>query len=276
MKDIIIDTIIDNLKILPFLFIAFIIIEFTEHKLNKKSEKIISKAGKFGPLIGSVVGAIPQCGFSVLATNLYITRIITLGTLISVYLSTSDEMLPILIAENTDFNIIISLILIKILIGFISGFIIDMIIKDNNKKHYDICKDEHCNCEHGIIKPAIKHTIKIFIFIFIFTFILNSCFHYIGENTIKAILNKNTFFTPFITGIIGLIPNCGSSIILTELYINHILPISAVLAGLLANSGVALLVLFKSDKNPKECLKIVFIIYFISVISGFLLKFLNL
>ena len=274
MPEIILDTILDSVKILPFLFIAFLIIELFEHKLSKKTENTIKKAGKLGPLVGGILGAIPQCGFSVLATNLYITRIISLGTLISIYLSTSDEMLPILIAQNAPIKDILLLISIKIVIGFISGFIIDLLIKkEKPKKHFDICEDEHCDCSHGIIKPALKHTIKTLIFIFIITFILNTAFHYIGEENIKHIFDKTTFFTPFIAALIGLIPNCGSSIILTELYIANILPLSAALAGLLANSGVALLVLFKSNKNIKESIKIITILYLISIITGLILEF---
>ncbi len=273
MQEIILDTIFDCLKILPFLFIAFLIIEFFEHKLSNKTAKTIKKAGKFGPLIGSLLGALPQCGFSVLATNLYITRIISLGTLIAIYLSTSDEMLPILIAEKAPLNSILLLVSIKIIIGFICGFIIDLIIrKENPKKHFDICEEEHCDCEHGILLSSIKHTLKTLIFIFIITFILNAAFHYIGENNIKHIFDKTNFFTPFISALIGLIPNCGSSIILTELYISNILPFSSALAGLLANSGVALLILFKSNKNIQENLKIVGILYSISVIAGLILK----
>ena len=273
MQEIILDTIFDCLKILPFLFIAFLIIEFFEHKLSHKSENTIKKAGKFGPLIGSILGALPQCGFSVLATNLYITRIISLGTLIAIYLSTSDEMLPILIAEKAPLNSILLLVAIKIIIGLVCGFIIDLIIrKEEPKEHFEICKHDHCDCEHGIIIPAIKHTLKTLIFIFIITFILNAAFHYIGEDNIKHIFDKTNFFTPFIAGLIGLIPNCGSSIILTELYIAEILPLSSALAGLLANSGVALLVLFKSNPDIKENLKIIGILYFISVITGLLLK----
>lgn len=273
MQEIILDTIFDCLKILPFLFIAFLIIEFFEHKLSHKSENTIKKAGKFGPLIGSILGALPQCGFSVLATNLYITRIISLGTLIAIYLSTSDEMLPILIAEKAPLNSILLLVAIKIIIGLVCGFIIDLIIrKEEPKEHFEICEHDHCDCEHGIIIPAIKHTLKTLIFIFIITFILNAAFHYIGEDNIKHIFDKTNFFTPFIAGLIGLIPNCGSSIILTELYIAEILPLSSALAGLLANSGVALLVLFKSNPDIKENLKIIGILYFISVITGLLLK----
>lgn len=273
MQEIILDTVFDCLKILPFLFIAFLIIEFFEHKLSHKTEKTIKKAGKFGPLIGSLLGALPQCGFSVLATNLYITRIISLGTLIAIYLSTSDEMLPILIAEKASINSILLLIFIKIIIGLVCGFIIDLIIrKENPKEHFEICEHDHCDCEHGIILSSIKHTIKTLIFIFIITFILNAAFHYIGEDNIKHIFDKTNLFTPFIAGIIGLIPNCGSSIILTELYIAEILPFSSALAGLLANSGVALLILFKSNPNIKENLKIIGILYLISVITGLLLK----
>lgn len=273
MQEIILDTILDCLKILPFLFIAFLIIEFFEHKLSHKTEDTIKKAGKFGPLFGSLLGALPQCGFSVLATNLYITRIISLGTLIAIYLSTSDEMLPILIAEKAPIDSILFLVVLKILIGMICGFIIDLIIrKEEPKEHFEICEHDHCDCEHGIVMSAIKHTLKILIFIFVITFILNAAFHYIGEDNIKHIFDKTNFFTPFIAALIGLIPNCGSSIILTELYIANILPLSSALAGLLANSGVALLILFKSNKNIKENLKIVGILYSISVITGLLLK----
>lgn len=273
MQEIIIDTILDSLKILPFLFIAFLIIELFEHKLSKKTEKTIKKAGKLGPLIGSLLGAIPQCGFSVLATNLYITRIISLGTLIAIYLSTSDEMLPILIAEKAPASDIILLVLVKVLIGLICGFIIDLIIrKEQPKKHFEICKHDHCDCDHSVVLSSLKHTFKTLIFIFIITFILNASFYYIGEENIKHVFDKTTFFTPFISALIGLIPNCGSSIILTELYVANILPLSSTISGLLANSGVALLVLFKSNKNTKENIKIVSILYIISILSGLLLE----
>ena len=273
MKEIILDTILDSLKVLPFLFIAFLIIEFFEHKLSHKTENTIKKAGKFGPLIGSLFGALPQCGFSVLATNLYITRIISLGTLMAIYLSTSDEMLPILIAEKASLSSILLLVGLKVLIGLICGFVIDLIIrKEEPKEHFDICEHDHCDCEHGIFIPAIKHTLKTLIFIFIITFVLNFAFHYIGEDNIKHIFDKTNLFTPLIAALIGLIPNCGSSIILTELYIANILPLSSALAGLLTNSGVALLVLFKSNKNIKENTKIVGILYLISIITGLLLK----
>ena len=148
MKDIIIDTLIDTLKLVPFLFIAFLLIELFEHKFSKKSIKVVESSGKYGPILGSILGIIPQCGFSVMATNLYVTRLITLGTLISIYLSTSDEMLPILISEKLEFSLIIKILLIKLFIGMLVGFIIDKIFKvKKEKKNYDICEEEHCHCK---------------------------------------------------------------------------------------------------------------------------------
>ena len=272
MKDVILDTIVDGIKLLPFLFIAFLIIELIEHKLSRKSKQTIEKSGKFGPIIGSILGIFPQCGFSVVATNLYVTRIISLGTLIAVYLSTSDEMLPILIAEHASINIILQILLIKLIIGIIFGFVIDLVIKKKDKVNYHICEHDHCDCEHSLIKSSLKHTLKTFIFIFIITFILNTAFYYIGENTLKNLFTQNSWFTPFITSLIGLIPNCAASVVITELYINDILTLGPTIAGLLTGSGVALLVLFKANKNIKENLQIISLLYLIGAIVGLIIE----
>lgn len=280
MLDIILDTLIDALKLIPFLFIAFLIIELIEHKLNKKSKKVITKSKKFGPLIGSLLGAVPQCGFSVMATNLYTTRIITLGTLIAIYLSTSDEMLPILISQNTSITTIIKIILIKIIFGIIYGIIIDVIIEKKNKKlekeNYEICDNDHCHCEKGILKSAIVHTLNTGIFILITTFIINIIFAYIGEEYLSKIFLKNTIFGPLITSLIGLIPNCGASIMLTELYLNNAISFSSLISGLLTGSGTAILVLFRSNKNIKENIFILTLLYFLGVISGIILETIKL
>lgn len=272
MKDIIIDTLLDVIKLIPFLFIAFLLIELFEHKFSKKSIKVVEKSGKFGVILGSLLGAIPQCGFSVMATNLYVTRIISLGTLISIYLSTSDEMLPILISEKVNINIIIKILLLKITIGLICGFIIDLIFKNKNKKDYSICKEDNCHCEGNIILSSIKHTFNITLFILIVNFILNICFTYLGNDYLSKILLKDNFFAPFISSLIGLIPNCASSVILTELYINNAINFGSLISGLLTGSGVAILVLFKTNKDLKENLKIVSILYLIGVISGIIIE----
>ncbi len=277
MKEIIVDTLLDVLKLLPFLFVAFLIMEYIEHKISEKSKSKISKSGKFGPFFGSLLGAIPQCGFSVMATNLYATRIITIGTLISIFLSTSDEMLPILISNGAKAGVIFKILLIKILIGMVIGFLIDFILRKKNesKKNYEIkdfCLDHHCDCEHSIWKSTIKHTINIILFVMVITFLLNIGFYYLGKENIGRLFLKDSFIGPFISSLIGLIPNCASSVILTELYLNNVVSLASCISGLLTGSGVALLVLFKVNKNKKENGIIVLTLYLIGALSGVLIQ----
>lgn len=278
MKEIILDTLIDGLKLLPFLFVTFLIMEFIEHKFNKKSKAKITKAGKLGPLFGSLLGAVPQCGFSVIATNLYATRIITVGTLISIYLSTSDEMLPILLSEHAPITIILRILLIKVLIGMICGFIIDLVLRRKENKDYEIkdfCLESHCDCEHGILKSSIKHTFNILLFILIISFILNIGIEYLGEDGIGKLFLKDTIFSPFLSSLVGLIPNCGASVVLTELYLHGVISLSSAIAGLLTGSGVALLVLFRVNKNLKDNVKILLTIYLIGALSGIIINLLE-
>lgn len=268
-------SLLDSIKLLPFLFIAFFIIELIEHKLSDKSKKVISKSGKYGPILGSLLGLIPQCGFSVVATNLYITRILSLGTLISVYLSTSDEMLVILLSRNASISTILPLLGTKFIVGLISGFIIDFLLRNKKKEKqtYSICEDEHCGCEEeeNLLKSSLIHTIKTFIFIFIATFIITLVFELFGEEYLSKLLLKDTLISPFITSLIGLIPNCASSVILTELYLSNSINFASIISGLLTGSGVAILVLFKSNKNIKENLTILSLVYGIGVITGIII-----
>lgn len=274
MKEILFDALVDTLKIIPFLFIAFLLMEFIEHKFSNKGKEKIKKAGKLGPLFGSLLGAVPQCGFSIMATNLYATRIITVGTLISIYLSTSDEMLPILISEGASAGVIFKFLLIKIIVGMLCGFIIDFILRKNHKKDEyqidDFCEKEHCHCSRGIIKSSIKHTINITLFIFIVNAILNAGMHYFGEEKLSELFLKDSLFGPFISSLIGLIPNCAASVILTELYLGGAISFASCLAGLLTGSGVALAVLFKVNKNVKDNVKIIITLYLIGALSGVL------
>ncbi len=275
MLDILLDVIKDSLKLLPFLFIAFLIIELLEHKFNKYTKKITSKSGKFGPIIGSILGLFPQCGFSVMATNLYITKIITMGTLISIYLATSDEMLPILLSQNVASIDIIKILGIKFLIALISGILIDLIFKSNieKNKHYDICEKEHCHCkEDGIIKSTIHHTIYIWIFIFICLLAIESLIELLPVGMLESIFKGMGFFSPFIASLIGLIPSCGASVIITELYLNGMIPLSSLIAGLLTGSGVAIMVLIKENNNIKDSIKILTTIYIIGALSGLIIE----
>ena len=276
MLDIILDTVMDGVKLIPFLFVTFLLMEFFEHKAEQKNKRIIEKAGKLGPFFGSILGAFPQCGFSAATTNLYATRIISLGTLISVYLSTSDEMLPILISQNVEASFIIKILLLKIVIGMLCGFVIDFIVRKKEDIEIEkFCHDKHCHCEHGILKSSIKHTLSIFIFILIIEFFLNLGFSYLGEEQVSKLFLKNNIFAPFISSLIGLIPNCGASVIITELYLKNMISYGSLLAGLLTGSGVGLLVLFRVNRPRKDSLKIAGLIYLIGAISGILLQLIS-
>ena len=268
MLDIILDALLDTLKLIPFLFISFIIMELIEHRLKNKQKLLNTK--KYGPIIGSTLGMVPQCGFSALASNLYAARVITLGTLIAIYLSTSDEMVPIMISHKTNINIILKIVFIKFLLGLLFGIIIDLIYqrkKDDNIKH--MCEVDHCHCEESIIKSSIIHTLKISLFIFIINAILNSI---VDKEIITNFVNNNKILTPIITSIIGLIPNCGASVIITELYIEKIITLGSCLSGLLAGSGVGILILFKQNKNLKENLLILLILILIASSTGIILN----
>ena len=273
MLDVIKDTVIDSLKLLPFLFLTFLLMEYFEHKMKNKSKKIVEKAGKFGPIIGSFLGVIPQCGFSVAATNLYATRIITLGTLISIYLSTSDEMLPILLSEKVEFSLIAEVLLIKIIVGITCGFIIDLVYRKKEKVEIEeFCHDKHCDCSHSILKSTLRHTFDIFIFIFIISFTLNLAFSYLGEEIISSILMKNSIFGSFLTSLLGLIPNCFSSVLITQLYLKNTISFASMIGGLLTGSGVALLVLFRVNKDKKQNFRILLLLYLIGALTGLLIS----
>lgn len=272
------DTAIDTIKLIPFLFITYLIMEYIEHKTSNKLRDTIKKSGKFGPLLGAVVGIFPQCGFSVSATNLYAGRVITIGTLIAVYITTSDEMLPILLTEAVPITTILTILEIKLVLGIIAGFIVDIIfnfVKKEHQEHDDIeelCEHEHCHCEEGIISSATKHTLNITIFIFVITLILNGIITYIGEDTIAHFISKNIILGPIIAGLIGLVPNCASSVILTELFISNVISMPVLISGVAVNAGVGLLVLFKTNKNIKENVSIIGILYAIGVITGIVLE----
>lgn len=275
MYEIILDAIIDCLKIIPFLFIAFLIMEYLEHNISKKSINITKSAGKFGPVIGSILGIIPQCGFSVASSNLYATKIITRGTLIAIFLSTSDEMIPVLLSQNIAIKTILLILGIKIVVGIIIGLIVDIVFKSvNNSKDTinKLCEETHCDCSHNIILSSIKHTFSIISFIFIFSLILNVIVEFYGHSYIEKLLSYNSIIGPVLSSLVGLIPNCASSVIISEMYAKGIINISSLIAGLLTNSGLGILVLFKTNKDIKDNLLILSIIYLVGVLVGIFLN----
>lgn len=278
IKEVIIDGLIDNLKILPFLFATFLLMEYLEDKMKDKTRESLKKAGKIGPLWGSTLGIIPQCGFSAAASNLYAGRVITMGTLIAIYLSTSDEMLPILISAKASVVLIVEILLVKVVIGIIAGFIMDLVAsklfkfeeKDVDIHHF--CEHEHCECGHGIVKPAIKHTLKIFVFLLIVSVVIGIVVELVGLEAISSSVIGNSFLGPLIAGLIGLIPNCAASVVITGLYIEGALSFGTMISGLLVGAGVGILVLCRVNEAKKENVIIISYLYVVGVICGMLLN----
>lgn len=277
MLDVILDTLIDSVKLLPFLFLTYLAMEYIEHKTTAKTKRMIKNSGKAGPLIGAVLGAFPQCGFSAAASNLYAGRVITLGTLISIYLSTSDEMLPVFLSEKVPVSTIITIIGWKIVIGMVAGFVIDFVMRkakrqeDIQKKIGHICDHDHCHCEDGILKSSVKHTVVILGYIILVSFVLNTVIYFVGEETLGNLILNKPVLGPAIAAIVGLIPNCASSVVITQLYIGGVMSIGSAMAGLLAGCGVGILVLFKENRDVKENIKILVLLYALGLFSGIII-----
>lgn len=271
LLDVLADAALDSVKMLPFLFGAFLLIEALEHYSTAFVNRALTKLEKAGPAVGAVFGCVPQCGFSVMAANLYSSGIITIGTLFSVLLATSDEAILILLGHPGNAGTIWNLILIKLIIAIFAGYLLDLLFKKRivSEKHIgDLC--DHCGCHnhHGIFLPALNHTCSLFAYIFLFTAALNLLIELAGMDTLSSVLLNGSILQPFLTGVIGFIPNCAASVLLTELYLNGAISFASVIAGLCTNTGVGLVVLFKVNRHPGENLKIAGMLYLISVIAA--------
>lgn len=271
--DVLLDTGIDALKLLPFLFLAYLAMECLEHWTGGRMQEIVRKSGKAGPAIGGLLGIFPQCGFSAAAANLYAGRIITMGTLIAVFLSTSDEMLPIMISENVAPSMIGKILLIKVIFAFAAGFLVDLLFRRKVEMRIGhLCERHHCHCEKGIWRSALHHTWKIFLYIVVISLILNFAIALIGEETLAALVQGKPALSLFLSALVGMIPNCASSVILTQLYLGGVLSAGALMAGLLSGSGVGFLVLLKVNDDRRENLRIFVLLYAIGVGAGALIQ----
>lgn len=272
MWDVITDTLLDTVKLVPFLLVTYLAMEFLEHKTGRKAQDLVRKAGRFGPVIGGALGVVPQCGFSAAASSLYAGRVVTLGTLLAIYLSTSDEMLPVLISEQAPVGTIAFILLAKALIGMAGGFIVDLLFsahKGEEHHIHEICEQEHCHCGEGsVFRSALVHTAQISFFILAITFLLNLLFFFAGEEFLREMLMGRRILGPMLAGLVGLIPNCAGSVVITQLYLEEVIGAGAMLSGLLTGTGVGLLVLFRVNHNRKENLKILGLLYFIGVLVG--------
>ncbi len=268
--EIIMDSFIDSMRLVPFLFTAYLVMEYLEHKAGNKMQQVIRRAGKGGPVIGGALGIFPQCGFSAAASNLYAGRIITLGTLMAVFLSTSDEMLPIMISENAGAGMIVKVLAVKLLVAVTAGFVIDLIFSGNKKEMQieHLCEQHHCHCENGIWKSALHHTVEIFVYILVISLALNLLIMWIGEEALGSIILDRPVVGTLIAGLVGLIPNCASSVVITQLYLNGVLGAGGMIAGLLSGSGVGILVLLRVNDDRGENLRVIGLLYAIGVAAG--------
>ena len=280
LEHVVVHAIKDNLSIIPFLFITYCIMESMEHAVSARTEGMVKYSGKMGPLFGGLLGVIPQCGFSAAAASFYSGGVITLGTLIAIFLSTSDEMLPILISETVPVLTIVKMLGLKALVGVAAGFLVDFSLKRIGKGHvvqkhiHDLCEQDHCHCEEeesSIWKSALVHTIKVFGFIFVFSAVLNLVLECGGQDGLEWLANNHSFLAAIVTGMAGLVPNCAASVIITQLYLKQLISAGAMMAGLMVGAGVGVLVLFKTNRPWKQNVKIVGLLYAIGVIAGLLM-----
>ncbi|HCA34334.1 MAG TPA: hypothetical protein DEP00_04510 [Lachnospiraceae bacterium] len=269
------DSLTDGLKMLPVLYLAYLLMELLEHHAGSKVDRILSGVGKAGPLIGAALGAIPQCGFSGAAAGLYSGGIITMGTLISVFISTSDEMLPVLLSGGAGTLVIAKLVLGKVACGILFGYLVDLIFRGHTHAHIeDLCRQDHCECEHeNIFLSALKHTGKTMLVIFIVSLALNLVFDLGGAHLLQRLMLNVPVVSELITALLGLIPSCAVSVALSQLYLTKgIISTGALVSGLASNAGVGLLVLFRQNHNKKDNLRIIAVLYITGVLSGILLR----
>lgn len=273
-------TLLDTVKLIPFLFLTYLLMEFLEHKAGNAAENLLRRSGKVGPLLGGALGILPQCGFSAAASGLYSGRVITTGTLLAVYLSTSDEMLPIMISHGAEAGEVLKILGIKLCIAVAVGFLVDAVTRLCIKKHVQeeqepqieaFCEREHCDCHDHFALSALKHTLSVTLFILIVTFALNLVIHGIGEDKLASFILDRPVIGNLLAALVGLIPNCASSVVLTELYLGNILSLGALLSGLLVNAGIGIAILFRNNRPVRDSFRILGILWTVGAVSGILI-----
>jgi len=279
LLDLLLDTVLDGLRMLPFLFGAYLLIEFLEHRAGEKFVASLQKFGKAGAVAGAVLGCVPQCGFSVAAANLYANRLVTAGTLLAVFISTSDEAVPVLLSHPESAGKILPLILAKIVLAVVTGLAVDFSgILKAPEKDLEAVREEHCHCHTdgggGILVSAVLHTLQVFGFLLAVIFSLNLLISLIGEDRLGSVLMSGSLLQPILAAVIGLIPNCAASVVIAELYAEGALSFGSAMAGLASGAGLGLLVLFRTDRDRKECLHITVLLFAVSALTGLLLQLL--
>lgn len=281
LLDVLADAWGDSVKMLPFLYLAYLLIEWLERHHGARIEQALAGGGRWGFIPGALLGCVPQCGFSAVASNLYASRVITPGTLLAVFIATSDEAIPLLAAEPSQWGSLVLLLLSKAVFAMVGGALLDVPLRHVLPRslyggyagHADEvdCHEEHE--EHsGIWLAALRHTVEIFLFILLFSVLIGLCFAWVGEDTITAALAGMGFLQPVLTALVGLVPNCAASVLLAQLYIDGAISFGSLFAGLTAGAGVGLAVLWRVNPSWKQNLFMTGLLWAAGAAAGMLLQ----
>ena len=272
-----------TLPIIPFLYLTYLLMEFLERRAGGAMERIVAGAGRFGPLLGALLGVVPQCGFSAVGAELYAGRVITTGTLLAIFLSTSDEMLPLLISSGAPITLMLKILASKAVIAAIAGFAVDgitRIVRRGKKKELrivEMCSAGHCNCDRqSIWLASIVHTLKITASVFAVSLVLEIVLELLGENFLAGILTGKPVIGCLFAALVGLLPNCASSVAITQLYLSGVITSGAMLSGLLVGAGIGILVLIRANRPLKDTLRIIAILFTIGIAAGLLFDLLSI
>lgn len=285
--DVIVDSVLDTLELVPLLFVTYLAMEAIEHSASSRVRTVVERSGAAGPVIGALLGALPQCGFSAMAATLFAGRVVSAGTLVAVVLSTSDEMVPVFLAHQEPLGRLLAIMGIKVVVGLAVGLIVDAVLRarhragDGHIHIHELCEREHCHCddehdhEHGsrpwaIVRSALVHTAQVTLFILLLTFAFGLVIEFVGQDALAQLLANHPVRATFLAALVGLIPNCGASVAICELFLDGVLATGPMLAGLLASGGVGLLVLWRTNANARQNAMVTLLVYLVAVVTGLL------
>ena len=274
----------DTLVLVPFLFVTYLVMEAIEHSAGNRAQTAVARAGAAGPVVGALLGALPQCGFSAMAATLFAGRVVTVGTLVAVVLSTSDEMVPVFIAHGAPLGPMLAIMATKVAVGLVVGLALDALLRsrrasDEGPHISELCERAHCHCDAGhdhdhghgagaIVRSALVHTVQVTAFIFVVTFVFGLVIEGVGQDALGALLADHPARATFVSALVGLVPNCAASVAISELYLDGILTAGPMLAGLLASGGMGLLVLWRTNASWRQNLLVTVLVYAVAVVVG--------
>lgn len=276
MQELLMDVLHDSVPMIPFLFLTYLLLEYLEHHESYEYQRKLLSWKRFAPMFGAVLGIVPQCGFSVIASGLFVDGAISMGTLLAVFISTSDEAIPILIAHPDHAQLLPQVIMVKFFLAIFVGYLTDFLLRAHYHNGNEELKVERCSCEddHGsILHNAISRTLRIFLFVFVVDLLLSGLITFIGEDRLSTLLLDQSFLQPFFAALIGFIPNCAASVILAQLYVSSVISFGSLIAGLVSSAGLGLMVLLKVDKQKKEVFLILGSLFLTAFLFGSLLQF---